>query len=1139
MRLSLDERLLQAEERRQVRVLPLFVGSVSTCHPFVHARSRSRTHKRPTTQSFLESIRLKAATTTKRKERVDQFQALQYLDDDERRERFTSRLNGASERKRDLERERAAAARRHYEMVIERVEEMKERGRVEAVKRREQCDERLEQAARRRASARVDERTSSSAEVNVGEMKGLDEMKELNALNEVNVLKGRVRERSPSSLAPRRRAGKDTTTMTYERAVEILRKSGIHYHSSKPGVNSVHQHSSDLIPPPMNHPSVTMPFDRFAQLIGDQQVLLATQRVLMELLDDGVHGSNDENKTKKALDMKINPRVFLSAYMIVNYPGVVLSGQGGHAGGMASDATQEARLSEAARRVIGSFGVAVFGDKGGGGEEESTDDDADLLDSHHWDANHRIMFASRYAMYHDQFTTWKSHDAAGLENDLIKAAVELESSRLVKLGEVLERAASIGVRHQVDVDALTEGVEHDLGLIAERVASLTGGSGVARLKAALEAVKAAHVGIWGATRVTDAGTGDVVPGSPHGGSLATSPLKTSPLRKMSRREVEGVSQNTMDVETTKPDNVQIPTLQSPKGKTPKNPNLNLMWGLLYDASWRLPTRALELVSEEILGGTIDMSPLSGDEVRSLEAERRTWVELQASLEDDAEEKVFVVCKVLKDITSKLQEHARGVDIERKMLEIQESLIPKGSGSYWMDLPAFLDAVQWCSSLISEMCAPARDADVRRAQNIIGERFRSLQASANTDDETDNMCGSYVTMTVLQALHILQLQSRILGIDVANAHLEALASHSMSFSWRIQYARARLGEELGLEMDLDTHGDSFTESIVSPSLSSSPSSSASVASAAFTSFRASLGNTRGWIAVASGRLPRIETAMASSSLNGCPTQQNVSTLAPSTTSPATFPIRMRTGTIETISPLSSRSLWTSTRALEGVSPLESINSMRCWRGLVRVGLVHLISGDGAIGSMNVPETLLRDVPRLFALQNDFQKCLVLVICLTIIDPSRTCISPVLAASRKRDAATRIKVILDDPEITIDHVAAEVSSCMMSLGSAGSNDPVEDPVKVSDFDALQTQVLGTLKTLLHRSSCRVLIEHLTNMLVSVLVTDDASSFVYETCDKIGAAEIYDDIFDLGRKIGEVAAVSEAVCGPWYAAIATEFA
>ena len=180
--------------------------------------------------------------------------------------------------------------------------------------------------------------------------------------------------------------------------------------------------------------------------------------------------------------------------------------------------------------------------------------------------------------------------------------------------------------------------------------------------------------------------------------------------------------------------------------------------------------------------------------------------------------------------------------------------------------------------------------------------------------------------------------------------------------------------------------------------------------------------------------------------------------------------------------------------------------------------------------SIPETLARDAARLLSLQNEFQKCTVMAICMSVIQGAICETHDVVTMSRKRDAKGRIAAILDDPDVSIDHIAAEVASCMTELDHSAES-----------FDALQIQVLSTLKTLVHRSSTdgRVLVEHLANMITNVLVSGNGDpAYVYDTCGRIGAAEIADDVVDLARRIGEVAAVSEAVCGPWYAKISAEF-
>jgi len=243
-------------------------------------------HASPLHQSYLESVRLKASTATKRKERVDQFQALQYLGEHERLARCNSRLSCASERKKERERERAAAAGRHYQMVIDRVEEMKERGRVEAAEKRERCNERLKEAARRRAEREREGMERSGSESPERPRYG-------DPAHATDASPAAASSPAPAPLpAPANPPGRGHETksspppMTYNRAVEILRACGIHSSAPRaPSVVSPPSGNGVPMPPPMNHPSVAIPFDRFAELIADREVLVATQRILRELLD--------------------------------------------------------------------------------------------------------------------------------------------------------------------------------------------------------------------------------------------------------------------------------------------------------------------------------------------------------------------------------------------------------------------------------------------------------------------------------------------------------------------------------------------------------------------------------------------------------------------------------------------------------------------------------------------------------------------------------------------------------------------------------------------------------------------------------------------------------------------------------------
>jgi hypothetical protein len=1041
---------------------------------------------------------VKALATSKRKARVDQFQAQVFEQAHSLAEKSNARLIGASERKKEREKERVNRARMHFQMVLERVEEMKERERVEAEEKRERCACRLKDAEKRRSGS-WRERTANAApdackdhrldvddeEPEVVTSSNWQNAKLGSALKSKSVIRAASQPLSSASSGPSQSPSQSPSPsstpssaavppMQYEKAVEVFRASGIHgmpceidgideWTELTPVEGSLEQ----LHPLPMNHPRVTLPFDRFAERMADREVLLATRRILGALLP------------KKA---KYNARVFLSAYMIVNYPEVVLSGGSGGVSYVSAGATQEARLTKAASHMIAEFDRRVFGgDRDHAGWSKGGA------------ANISGNFLEAYVAYTDQFNMWKSHDAAGLENDLIKAAVELESSKLIKLNELSVRTN--GVRHQVDIDALVEGVNHDLRLIEERVGSLTGTSGVARLKAALVAVKSSHETVK---------------------ESEGSPLKTSPLRKMSRKESWGV-----DSVGSNESNEALKSSDREKGvKENKEINLSLMWNLLYDPRWRLPTGSLELQWDDALRQVSDddvarRELLFDDQVQALDAERKQWKHLEASLlseadgepgtssSSSAQNKVYTILKALGESLSKLKDIGGQLDEEydRRCLQIQESLLPKAGSRFWMDVEAFVDAIDWCSGIVLQLCAPRRDSQIIRARALIGERFR--EALSDSDERK-------TVSAIVQSLRILQLQTRILSMDVANAHLEVLTSNlsRTSLPSRVEYARKKLAEELGFDQDNGPMDANCS----------------------------SLNNTRGWIAVASGRLPRLEAALTSNhrcyhdGRGGLVSNHQHEQRDAKEPALNGFPIKMRTGIIDSAHvamPVSSSRISSSPTGQQTLH-LEPIQSLSCWRGLVRIGLVHLISGDGAIGSMSLPETLIRDLSRLFDLQSDFQKCTVLAICMTVIENAAKESSTGRAASHKKDAKARIQAILADPEVSLHHIALEVSSCIHAMHS-----------NVEDYDMLRSHILGILKALMHRSSLegRMLVEHLANMLVSMLI-DGNKQYARSVCVKIGATEILDDLEDLASRIAAVAAVSEAVCGQWYADLSSEF-
>jgi hypothetical protein len=331
------------------------------------------------------------------------------------------------------------------------------------------------------------------------------------------------------------------------------------------------------------------------------------------------------------------------------------------------------------------------------------------------------------------------------------------------------------------------------------------------------------------------------------------------------------------------------------------------------------------------------------------------------------------------------------------------------------------------------------------------------------------------------------------MDVANAHLNALTAEfsGLSLALRVTYARTKFAHELQLEQ-----GDG--EEICYDTITSK------------------LPNTRAWLAVASGKIPRIECELGTQNI-----QSDNSTCSDDgreTSIPA-----MKTGTLSLNS--SDHVAQASERVLLKLKRPVELNS---WRGLIRIGLVHLVSGDGVMGALNTPETLVRDVKRLHELQNHFQRIFVLSACMKLLHGAS------IDGDTKLKAKERINAILLDPNVSLHDISIELSRYIISKRS-----------EIEDVNALSADMESLLKSLLHRSSLegRHITERLNIMLIMQLThkaqSDTKSkNFLINQCRDLGAIEILDDIQKLGTSMQSIAAVSEAVCAPWYEVLFSEF-
>ncbi|MCL7025602.1 hypothetical protein MKW94_028977 [Papaver nudicaule] len=156
-------------------------------------------------------------------------------------------------------------------------------------------------------------------------------------------------------------------------------------------------------------------------------------------------------------------RVVLCAYMILGHPDVVFSGRG----------ERELLLAESAAKFVQELEMLI----------------KVVLDGQTKSASMSQTFKSQleafdaaWCAYLYRFVVWKVKDARSLEDDLVRAACQLEISMLQKC-KLAPEQENVGLSH--DMKAIQNQIKEDQRLLREKVQHLSGDAGTERMESAL------------------------------------------------------------------------------------------------------------------------------------------------------------------------------------------------------------------------------------------------------------------------------------------------------------------------------------------------------------------------------------------------------------------------------------------------------------------------------------------------------------------------------------------------------------------------------------------------------------------------------------------------------------------------------
>ncbi|KAH0766928.1 hypothetical protein KY285_002799 [Solanum tuberosum] len=164
-------------------------------------------------------------------------------------------------------------------------------------------------------------------------------------------------------------------------------------------------------------------------------------------------------------------RIVLCAYMILGHPDAVFSGKG----------EREIALAKSAEKFVREFELLVRIILNGSIQTSDGDTDCGLARRRTFKSQ-LTEFDSAWCSYLNSFVVWKVKDAQSLEEDLVRAACQLELSMIQKCRITAEGDGG-ALTH--DLKAIQKQVIEDQRLLREKVLNISGGAGIERMDNAI------------------------------------------------------------------------------------------------------------------------------------------------------------------------------------------------------------------------------------------------------------------------------------------------------------------------------------------------------------------------------------------------------------------------------------------------------------------------------------------------------------------------------------------------------------------------------------------------------------------------------------------------------------------------------
>ncbi|EEF31715.1 conserved hypothetical protein [Ricinus communis] len=763
-------------------------------------------------------------------------------------------------------------------------------------------------------------------------------------------------------------------------------------------------------------------------------------------------------------------RIFLCAYMIMGHPDAVFSGQG----------EREIALTKSAEDFIQQFELLmrIILD----GPIQSSDEESDSMSPKRCTFRSQLVtFDRAWSTYLNCFVVWKVKDAQSLEEDLVRAACQLELSMIQKC-KLTPEGDSDALSH--DMKAIQKQVAEDQKLLREKIQHLSGDAGIERMEYVLIETRSKYFQAKKNGSPTGSPVAHIL--SP---STSSSPAALPPVGSLSdgSHVTEDIEKPSRVVRSLFRENVA----SSSKGvSSPAAIN-----GSHYDGQMGASVERQITENELIINEFLHEQHLSfvdsfnADEENSIKAKiRKTMVEafwdgIMESIKQDESsyERVVELVREVRDEISEMapeswkQEIAEAID-----LDILSVVLKSGA----LDIDYLGKILDFALGTLEKLSSPAHEDDLKVTHQ---ELLKQLAKMCMNQDES--MHSHAIAM--IKCLRFVLEQIQALKQEISKARIRMMEP-LLKGPAGIDYLRKAFTSCYG------SHSDACT----------------------------SLPLTLRWL----------------SSVRNCKDQEweehtsTLSTLGPETSSRVFLPsTTLKTGGSfvlksngSGVAPTSSASNTTGTGRQK---PQPECNGEKIDL-LVRLGLLKLVSGVSGLTQETLPETFMLNLPRLRAAQAHMQKIIVistsLLVCWQTLLMERAVSSSADMESILSKLTQHLLEVLDrSDDVGIEGIVDIISRSLQDI------DKAVDPEKLQSRQLIMARMLA--KSLQAGDPVFEKVSKAVYLAARGIVLGGGGSRGRKLAEmalrQVGAVTLRERVVETAEVLVVAATVSVAVHGPWY--------